>query len=449
MKKPQLTPASLSRRSLFRYTLSTIALSQLGSQRLLTHGEFEDRAMAMATEPHRFLHIFLRGGWDSALSIDPVIGEKISSETYEPAYAKEDRHTVPGKDKLAIGSGMLPALSAFAAMPTAFINGIFVDVTAHPLAQNYALTGRMSLSRTREYPALAALMGQSAGLFPAHIVLGGRIPLGETGRNTPPLASLDIEGMRGMMAEPGIKQGWPLAQVAQLRGARETFNKLQREQTKEARKALYDPWISMQQQLNPIYDQKLEEGLAPDPLRNESYGVEKPRDNQALLLGASQLLRTGLSPYVTVLLNGFDTHSQELMQQKPIQIKFAQALQCLVQDLRQTPDPTRRDLSLADTTTILIGSEFVRTPRFNANEGTDHWKSSSAILMGKGVRDNTIIGQTDHTAAAMGWENNRPVPRNDSTVLLHESIAASILQRLGMTDAQSTMGKEAIHGLFV
>lgn len=438
-----------SRRHLMRYSLSTLILSQLGGVKLLTEAEFEERAWAQSRDPHRFLHIFLRGGWDSALATDPVIGDKRKSGAYEPVYLREDVRSVPGKDRLQVGSGLLPALPAFAAMPTAFINGLYVDVTAHPLAELYALSARMSLSRSREYPALAALMGASSAIFPAHLVLGGRIPLGETAVNTPPLGSNDIDGMRGMMAEPGLEGGWTSDQTDVLRDLLKDFNSLALSQAALAQKAQMQTWLGLQASLDTIYDKRLDQELGHDPARQEKYGAESTRDNGAMMLGAYQLLRSGLSPYVTVLLKGFDSHNQELNVQKPLQLAFAQALQALVQDLRQTPDPSRPDLALADTTTLLIGSEFVRTPKFNAAEGTDHWKSASAILMGKGVWDNTILGETNKDAQAMGWDNQKPVPRTNDNALTHEAVAGALLLRMGFADAQSTLGKEAAHGLFI
>ncbi|WP_141732777.1 DUF1501 domain-containing protein [Oligoflexus tunisiensis] len=443
-----MKPYPISRRHLLRHTLSTLVLSQLGSLKLLTQGEFIERAYAQSQDPHRFLHIFLRGGWDSALAVDPVLGDKQKSGAYEPAYLKEEVRTVPGKDRLYVGSGLLPALSAFAALPTAFINGLYVDVTAHPLAEQYALSARMSLSRSREYPALAALMGASSAVFPAHLVLGGRIPLGETAVRTPPLGSNDIEGMRGMMAEPGVDADWNPPQRELLRGLLQDYNQLESRLASPLRQPAMEDWIRLQSSLDGIYDRRLDQVLVADSAQQEAYGAANSGDNAGLMLGALQLLRTGLSPYVTVLLKGFDTHNQELNSQKPRQLDFARALAALVQDLRQTPDPARPDRSLADTTTLLIGSEFVRTPRFNGADGTDHWKSASAILMGKGVRDNVIIGQTNAKAEAMGWENQKPVPRTDLNALTHEAIAGAILLRMGLPDAQSTLGKEAVHGLF-
>ncbi|HET9240339.1 MAG TPA: DUF1501 domain-containing protein [Oligoflexus sp.] len=439
----------MSRRHLLRYSLSTFILSQLGGLKLLTEGEFEERAWAQSRDPHRFLHIFLRGGWDSTLATDPVLGEKRNSGAYESIYLREEIRAVPGKDKLQVGSGLLPALPAFAALPTAFINGLYVDVTAHPLAELYALSGRMSLSRGREYPALAALMGASSANFPSHLVLGGRIPLGETAVMTPPLGSNDMDGMRGMMAEPGLEAGWNVEQTQVLRGMLQDFNKLERLQAAAHRQPQMDSWMRLQASLNGIYDKRLDQGLGADPDRLTRYGVKDSRDNAAMVLGGYQLLRSGLSPYVTVLLKGFDSHNQELTVQKPLQLAFAEALLVLVQDLRQTPDPQRPDLSLADTTTLLIGSEFVRTPKFNDAQGTDHWKSASAILMGKKVRDNTILGQTDAAAHALGWDNQKAVPRTADNALTHEAFAGAVLLGLGFPDAQSTLGKEAVHGLFI
>lgn len=90
-------------------------------------------------------------------------------------------------------------------------------------------------------------------------------------------------------------------------------------------------------------------------------------------------------------------------------------------------------MKLIDTTTILINSEFVRTPGFNAGAGTDHHPAAAAILMGRGIRDNTLVGATDDQAQALGWSQGQSVMRNDTTVITPSHLVATLLAYLGFT----------------
>src|SRR5262249_40978171 len=54
--------------------------------------------------------------------------------------------------------------------------------------------------------------------------------------------------------------------------------------------------------------------------------------------------------------------------------------------------------SLFDQTTIFIGSELGRFPKFNLAKGKDHWPENSWILCGKGIKreeGGATIGETD------------------------------------------------------
>jgi uncharacterized protein (DUF1501 family) len=121
--------------------------------------------------------------------------------------------------------------------------------------------------------------------------------------------------------------------------------------------------------------------------------------------------------------------------------RFATALGVLVADLRSTPDPAVPGQMLADTTTIMITSEFVRTPLFNLAGGTDHWSSASVIVMGRGVNDGAVIGATDVNGYALGWRDGRAVSFSEDTQLLPDHVIATILENVG-TSAQADLVSE-------
>ena len=50
---------------------------------------------------------------------------------------------------------------------------------------------------------------------------------------------------------------------------------------------------------------------------------------------------------------------------------------------------------LLDEVTVVVFSEMGRAPRLNATGGKDHWTTTSALLLGAGVRGDQAIGGYD------------------------------------------------------
>ena len=127
---------------------------------------------------------------------------------------------------------------------------------------------------------------------------------------------------------------------------------------------------------------------------------------------------------------------------------FATALHQLIQDLRTTDDThpaATGGQKLIDNTTILITSEFNRTPLFNSSAGTDHWTTANAILMGRGVKDNTVFGTTDAQGFAKDQTNTNTISSSsDANVFLPDHLAAAVLREFGFTDEADDLTTEDI-----
>ncbi len=108
-------------------------------------------------------------------------------------------------------------------------------------------------------------------------------------------------------------------------------------------------------------------------------------------LVARRLVEQGVRA-VQVVLNGFDTHINNLEgQTKQFQI-LDPAFAALISDLKE------RDL--LDSTVVLCLGEFGRTPRINPLEGRDHWPIGfSCVVGGGGLKSGLVIGETDPNAA--------------------------------------------------
>jgi uncharacterized protein (DUF1501 family) len=135
---------------------------------------------------------------------------------------------------------------------------------------------------------------------------------------------------------------------------------------------------------------------------------------------------------VTATIGNIDTHANHLPAHFDRLHEFSKALDAFVRDLCLAADPEAPGLKLADTTTVVVLSEFVRTPRFNAQKGTDHWPSASAILMGRGVRDNFVAGGTGDDAHALGWDGEGTVAPVADNAFKPEHLIASLLRARGL-----------------
>jgi hypothetical protein len=400
-------------------------------------------AQAQSGTPHRFLQIFLGGGWDSILATDPCVGSKVGAG-YQADYHGNGSAAVAGKGNLILGPGLLPAASAFAQAPTAFVNGIFVEVTAHELAVNYLLSGRLSLSRSREYPAIIATMGDKIGGFPAHVVLGSSVPLGETAKTNPPLQSPSTDTFARMLAGPyekdengeGMKDETIQAGNALIDALDGNFQK----RLGKNAKASLSTWNTARNGLGSLYAKDFGNKLQLTDTMKDDFGVGDNADSpQGQMAMALNVLKEGVSPFVTVHFGGFDTHQNHMTEHLPLQQQVATAINVLIGYLAATNDPDSPTKKLLETTTVLISSEFNRTPLFNGAAGTDHWQSGSVILMGNKVEDNVVIGSTDNQANAMDYNGAK---------LLPDHVAASILRALGFATEANVVSGVNLSDLF-
>jgi hypothetical protein len=273
----------------------------------------------------KFLHIFLRGGWDSHLATDPVIGTKASGSVYAAAYQNYTVTTIQGKSNLKVGWGLEPAKQAMADVPTCFVNGLFTEVTAHELAQGYMYSGVLSLSRTREFPSIAALMGAASHKFPAHVVLGAPVPLGSTLSTAAPLQAASGANLSDMLRGPYMDWSKDTLIDEAHRLLSELDGMHRRRLGPTAQKSL-ESWKIGSERITQLYAAKLGSKLELTDGIKVRYGFTEPWSMQSLIPSAYLGLATGLAAYVTVSWDGFDTHSNHLSQHVPLMRGFASQL---------------------------------------------------------------------------------------------------------------------------
>jgi uncharacterized protein (DUF1501 family) len=158
---------------------------------------------------------------------------------------------------------------------------------------------------------------------------------------------------------------------------------------------------------------------------------------------------SGLSGSVSLQVSKFfDTHSDHPNNHMTTLKEAFTEVKDILDILTATPGVGIQG-SLLDQTTIIMVSEFTRTPALNASKGKDHnAQCNSAILMGPGIKPGVIGGSKVVTRAETQIANPylvglpldkktlQPVThREDAFILRPESVAATVAQSMGCNPA--------------
>jgi len=130
-------------------------------------------------------------------------------------------------------------------------------------------------------------------------------------------------------------------------------------------------------------------------------------------LVARRLVEAGV-PYVTINYNGWDTHKQHFQTMNQKLPELDQGLSALLQDLS--------DKNLLDSTIVLCGGEFGRTPKVMWNPpwngGRGHFGNCfSVLLAGGGFKGGRVVGKSNETGSEVV---ERPVSPEDLIGSIYE-----------------------------
>ncbi len=137
-------------------------------------------------------------------------------------------------------------------------------------------------------------------------------------------------------------------------------------------------------------------------------------------LAASRLIEVG-SRCVEVTLSGWDSHVANHSLHRSAAGTLDPALASLLTRLK--------DRDLLESTLVVCGGEFGRTPKMNAAEGRDHWPHGFSILLaGLGMRRGVVYGSTSPNPKL---DPNQPLADIENPVTI-EDIHATILTAIGI-----------------
>ena len=112
--------------------------------------------------------------------------------------------------------------------------------------------------------------------------------------------------------------------------------------------------------------------------------------------------KSGVAVSANLNYGGFDTHSNNDAQQERQLMILLRGLDYLFTQIDA--------LGLTNQVSVVVGSDFSRTPYYNAGNGKDHWNITSMMFSGPKIPGNKVLGGTDATFTSVNVDPNTLQP---------------------------------------
>ncbi|WP_234498075.1 DUF1501 domain-containing protein [Vibrio maritimus] len=155
---------------------------------------------------------------------------------------------------------------------------------------------------------------------------------------------------------------------------------------------------------------------------------------------AAAAFSAGVSNSAQIQLGGFDTHNSNDSRQHNSLMSYFNAVNHLIAELERQ--------GVADRTTILLCSDFGRTPYYNSQNGKDHWNVGSTMVWSRRFPGNRVIGATDGQVKAVKLNPDTLEPDPNGVILRPAHLHLAFRDRLGLLgtdlDAQFPLNVELL-----
>ena len=421
MKRHKATPecgcGGWSRRSFIKAAAGFAGSSLLG---VMPFKAFAQQA-GLTAAGRNFIFVYFQGGWDQLLAFDPkdptvFTADRVAETHIVPGYDRFTDATFPtmpvvpaqraGADPSNIAFG--PAIGRLANHYDVMcvVRGINMTTVAHEVGYRYFLTGKPPVgSAPRGSSVATEIVGQLAPAVPLPSIAYNLESYNEKypGRANA-LNVNNINDLINVLAPSTIQLDSDIErQLLDFRGNPVTCES-QLYDSRGLVSAYGESVTGVKSALASKLDNNFRFNLAQNDAVRAAYGLpasgpyDTPAGRAAL---AATAIKQGISQCVSITLQGnLDTHfGTQTTHATNLRIGF-NALGDLFTDLRASPHPAGG--TFMDHTTIMVFSEFARTPLINTAGGRDHHITGSCLLAGAGVKHNMVIGASGDIDMAPG-----------------------------------------------
>jgi uncharacterized protein (DUF1501 family) len=409
---------AMTRRSVLQIGLSAAALLAMPPMRWI--------AKADPTNPHFLVMLFSDGGWDPTQTLDvhdPLDATDGIDVDVDPAISGLPASQIATVGGITYMSNPTtrPAVDTYFtnwAAKTCVVNGIGTRSTSHDQSRQLVLTGYLDPTRA-DFAVIAAQKNGPDMPLP-HLLLSGQSFGGQ-------FAGLSgrLGGQMGQaIAYNRLSDGGLLAVSALGEAYVEQALERERMLAEQAAANAVSGKFAAFHDANGRADKLTR--LAGALNLNTNTGGQ-------LATSLANAFRTGLTTSVSVNpFGGFDTHTDNTQQNASWQRVFTY-VDALLTGLSQQPGlvaPT-----LLDETTVVVCSEFGRTPELNTDNGKDHHPWTSMLIAGKNVKGGTTVGFTDGNQEGVKTNLSTGMPDDTGVILDVTNMVAGLVTLMGANSA--------------
>ncbi len=366
-----------------------------------------------------------QGAWDVTSFCDPKTN--VSGEKEINRWARTKSVDTAGNLRYAPFGSNKAFFDKYAARMLV-INGVDMQTNAHETGENVAWSGRSALG----FPSLTALYAASVAptLALAYVNLGG------WGNTEGIINSTRIRNPEVLRAVIYPNQDNWNANLTHLKPtAAEQIRKLYQKQMQAAiagGNRMPDDLANRQDyQLSLSRSEGLQAfGSLIPPASQIKQATTIGANNYSTIFQQAQMavlaFKSGLCVAADLREGGFDTHDSHDANHEPLLANLLNAIDYLW-DYAETH-------GIADRLVVVIGSDFSRTPYYNAGNGKDHWPISSYVVMEKNARyTNRMVGETDGGHNALKIDPTTLQRSSGGTLIYSKHFHKALRRYLGLT----------------
>lgn len=350
--------------------------------------------VAQASPHHRFVSLYFEGGWDILYSADP---RHPSERRGDWTIQLPNNYLDGGRDEfddlleITLGSHTtrihpsLRHLLPHTDVLTLF-RGVNMNTVAHENGRAYVNTYRPSNGANAVGDSLGTLM---AAASPWHGQIVPNVAIGVESHNLTQNSALT-----GARIADATQAGSVFAPIGATfdEGLSSMIDRVRGELGAQSCIAADYGGGAPVEETDMAWDtirRASEDFITFDAATQARYGFTSGAGDDPGLIAATlgHFLTSGMAKSVSAKIAvGFDTHRNDNLAEVPMRLAQAgRAISALLDDLRND-DPN------LEHTTVLLHSEFGRTPNLNGNGGRDHWLANNFLVFGGGLKRGVVGG---------------------------------------------------------
>ena len=389
----------MKRRDFLRLSATASGLLLCGNTRLAL-------AQQAFSGPY-WLFIEANGGWDPTSFCDPkgfglgVNGDINNYDQNDIGQAGNIRYAPP-PDSFATNTTLFSNQDFFGAhfQRLVVINGINHRTNSHEVGRTASWTG----TRARDYPSIGALIAAEEAIDLSMPMVANRSSQSSKTKGLVPRTIVrggDLNAIREIafpnrtnVSQTNQYHANGVRDLIESASAARRQRQLNEQRLLRVQRALALHNTARNRDVSSLqgFVNNLNATSSPNSYVN-SRGSARSLFNQAQTAFAA--FEAGAAATAQIDIGGFDTHDDHDARHYPRLMDYLAAVDNIIADAM-----TR---GIGDNLIIVMGSDFGRTNKYNADNGKDHWSHTSLMVWGAPAhfQGNRVVGATDDLQRSM------------------------------------------------